>query len=223
MGEGRLQPAGGKSAQGPSPRPSPRGRGRKEGWATGIRIGIAAHEWQRTIMTASRKQDLYQRIRQILDSARANVVRSVNTTHVYANWLIGREIVEEEQRGKRRAGYGKRLIEELSLKLRANYGSGYSVQSLWLIRQFYLMYPQLLQTGHIPHALRRELSWRSSRSNSEILHAPRRESWKPDQLHPNLSWTHYRTLLRVETPAARSFYELEGIKNKCLPGLATRP
>ena len=164
-------------------------------------------------MTAPRKLGLFHRIRQILDSARANVGRSINTTHVYANWLIGREIVEEEQRGKRRAGYGKRLIEELSLKLRTNYGSGYSIQSLWLIRQFYLTYPQLLQGTHIPPALRRELSGRSQRANSGILHAPRRESWKPGQLHPNLSWTHYRTLLRVETPAARSFYELEGIKD----------
>jgi predicted nuclease of restriction endonuclease-like (RecB) superfamily len=164
-------------------------------------------------MTATRKQGLYQRIRQILNTARANVARSVNTTQVYANWLIGREIVEEEQWGKRRARYGKRLIEELSLKLRTNYGSGYSVQSLWLIRQFYLTYPQLLQAAHIPHALRRELSGRSQRANSEILHAPHRESWKPGQLHPNLSWTHYRTLLRVEASSARSFYEIEGIKN----------
>jgi predicted nuclease of restriction endonuclease-like (RecB) superfamily len=28
-----------------------------------------------------------------------------------------------------------------------------------------------------------------------------------------LSWTHYRTLLRVEKPAARSFYEIEAIQN----------
>ncbi len=48
--------------------------------------------------------NLYQRIRQILESARVGVARTVNTTQVYANWLIGREIVEEDQRCKRRAG-----------------------------------------------------------------------------------------------------------------------
>ena len=41
----------------------------------------------------------------------------------------------------------------------------------------------------------------------------RSQSWKPGRLHSNLSWTHYRTLLRVAKPEARSFYEIEAIKN----------
>lgn len=55
-------------------------------------------------MRKSRQAPLYQRIRRILESARTGVARSVNTTQVVANWLIGREIVEEEQRGHRKAG-----------------------------------------------------------------------------------------------------------------------
>jgi predicted nuclease of restriction endonuclease-like (RecB) superfamily len=46
-----------------------------------------------------------------------------------------------------------------------------------------------------------------------ILHPPRTESWQPGRLHPNLSWTHYRTLLRVDKPEARAFYEIEALKN----------
>jgi len=46
-----------------------------------------------------------------------------------------------------------------------------------------------------------------------IGHALRGESWRPGQLHPNLSWTHYRTLLRVDKSEARAFYEIEAIKN----------
>jgi hypothetical protein len=42
---------------------------------------------------------LYERIRQILESAWTNMARTVNTTQVVVNWLIGREIVEEEQNG----------------------------------------------------------------------------------------------------------------------------
>ena len=41
----------------------------------------------------------------------------------------------------------------------------------------------------------------------------RAESWQPGRLHPNLSWTHYRTLLRVDRNDARAFYEIETIKN----------
>ncbi|MEI9477056.1 MAG: DUF1016 N-terminal domain-containing protein, partial [Deltaproteobacteria bacterium] len=64
---------------------------------------------------------LYDRIRQILESARTNVARTVNTTQVVVNWLIGREIVEEEEKGKKRAGYGEQLIAELSEKLQKDF------------------------------------------------------------------------------------------------------
>lgn len=52
---------------------------------------------------------LYSRVPEILESARSNVARTVNTTQVMANWLFGREIVEERA-GKKRAGYGKTLL-----------------------------------------------------------------------------------------------------------------
>src|SRR4249920_1552947 len=129
-------------------------------------------------MPKKRQSPLYQRVREILESARAGVARSVNTSQVIANWLIGREIVEEEQNGKYRADYGKQVIEELSQRLLSDYGSGYSVQNLWLIRQFYLNYPRLLSPAKIPHALRGESSSHNKLANTGILYAPRRESWK---------------------------------------------
>ncbi|NNM79960.1 MAG: hypothetical protein HKM01_05850 [Gallionella sp.] len=87
---------------------------------------------------------LFDRVRDILESARSNIARTVNTTQVVANWLIGRELVEEEQQGKRRAGYGAELLRELSTRLKADFGSGYGVDNLELFRRFYLEYPQLL-------------------------------------------------------------------------------
>ncbi|MGH7963183.1 MAG: DUF1016 N-terminal domain-containing protein, partial [Candidatus Binatia bacterium] len=38
-------------------------------------------------------------------------------------------------------------------------------------------------------------------------------SWQPGRFHPNLSWTHYRRLLRIDKTEARAFYEIEAIKN----------
>ncbi|MEI6756316.1 MAG: DUF1016 N-terminal domain-containing protein, partial [Chlorobium sp.] len=64
---------------------------------------------------------LFDRVVQILEQARANVVRSVNTNMVTAYWLIGREIVVEIQSGKERAVYGKQVIEVLSQQLSAQY------------------------------------------------------------------------------------------------------
>jgi hypothetical protein len=157
-----------------------------------------------------RRPQLYQRIRQILESARTSVARSVNTTQVVAYWLIGREIVEEEQKGQKRAGYGEQLLAELSGRLTGEFGKGVSVRNLEHCRNFYIEYPRLLE-GKISHAVR---------SNSDpdaagpIRHALRSKSWKPGKLHPNLSWTHYRTLLRIDKAEAWAFYEVAEIRRE---------
>jgi predicted nuclease of restriction endonuclease-like (RecB) superfamily len=241
---------------------------------------------KRKTKQASKASPVYKRIRQILESARATVARSVNTKQVLANWLIGREIVEEEQKGKKHAGYGQELIAKLARQFRADGIPGYSDQSLRYVRQFYLVYPELpppgirhavrgkSEIGHasgdrICHALRGELV--GSLDQAEILYASRKESegqglqhktravrkisdpeishslraelnpwaisdalsrktaaddasatighalrdqsWAPGHLHPSLSWTHYRTLLRVDSSEARAFYEIEAIKS----------
>jgi predicted nuclease of restriction endonuclease-like (RecB) superfamily len=187
---------------------------------------------------------LFDRIRDILESARSNIARTVNTTQVVANWLIGREIVEEEQQGKRRAGYGEALLADLAERLLLEFGKGWSVRQLEYCRNFYLSYLLLLEPEksnavrsnsgvgskdeHIANAVRAELlASRLSSENSEtvrrklgesldapgIHHALRDESWSPGQLNPNLSWTHYRTLLRVNRAEARTFYEIEAVRN----------
>lgn len=155
-------------------------------------------------MKIQKQSHLYRRVREILESARSNVARSVNTAQVMANWLIGREIIEEEQSGSRRADYGAKLLKELSHRLKADFGDGYSVDNLELFRRFYVEYPSL-----IPEAPRRNLQ------PGKISEALRRNSdaWAPGRLCPNLSWTHYRTLLKVESPQSRSFYEIEALKN----------
>ena len=60
---------------------------------------------------------LFGRVVSILEQARGNVVRAVNTQMVLAYWLIGREIVQELQGGEERAAYGKKIIEDLSARL----------------------------------------------------------------------------------------------------------
>jgi len=174
--------------------------------------------------TALKKMALYDRVRQILESARSSASRSVNTVQVMANWLIGREIVEEEQKGRRRAEYGKQLLLDLSIRLTADYGRGYSVDNLELFRRFFLGYNDLLGSEK-SDALRRisteadisEAVRRKSLDNVTVQLPPRNralnKAWQPGRLHPSLSWTHYRACLRVDKPLARSFYEIEAIKN----------
>lgn len=150
--------------------------------------------------------ELLAAIRHIWDSARLQAARSVNSALVQANWLIGRRIVEAEQQGKSRAAYSSRLLKTLSENLEKDYGNGFSVSALQYMRAFYVGYPALLGIQH------------AAGVESEKQHAVRVESvpetdWQPGCLHAGLSWTHYRTLLKVGRREARDFYEIEAIRN----------
>jgi len=170
---------------------------------------------------SGKKGSLYERIRQILESARAGVARTVNTTQVVANWLIGREIVEEEQQGKSKAAYGKHLLTDLAVQLSKDFGPGYSVDNLELFRRFYREYPVLISEAAprkldeclISDAVRRKSLSEKHLPGLLIGHTLRSESWQPGRLQSNLSWTHYRTLLRVERTETRDFYEIEAVRN----------
>jgi predicted nuclease of restriction endonuclease-like (RecB) superfamily len=120
--------------------------------------------------------DLHQAIRALLLAARVQVRQTVNTAMVQTYWHIGRMIVEDEQGGQKRAAYGKQVLPELAKRLSEEFGSGFSVQSLWKYRQFYQCFP--------------------------ILSALRRE----------LTWTHYKSLLRIESLAARDWYAKEAVE-----------
>lgn len=76
----------------------------------------------------------------VLEFARKQVVKSVNQTMVFAYYEIGKIIVEEEQEGNERAEYAKKTIENLSNKLKKEYGRGFSIRNLEQMRQFYLTY-----------------------------------------------------------------------------------
>ncbi len=171
---------------------------------------------------------LYQRVAEILEQARGQVARTVNTAMVQAYWLIGREIVEVEQAGAARAGYGEEVIPRLSARLKASFGRGFGAQNLRSMRQFYLAFPN----GSALPGIRQTLSGESSegaihQTASGKLAAGRGQDSttpkgatllslsasadQPARVHfPSaLAWSHYLVLLRVSRPDARAFYEIE--------------
>ncbi|MCK9499911.1 MAG: PDDEXK nuclease domain-containing protein [Bacteroidales bacterium] len=131
--------------------------------------------------------DLFKRIAGLLQSARQNVVRTINQTMVYTYFEIGRMIVEDEQQGQERAEYGKGVLKELSVKLRAEFGKGFSVQNLENMRKFYLLYAV------------------DTKSQSLIRIS--------ENSNFTLSWTHYLVLIRIEKQQERNFYEIEALNN----------
>jgi predicted nuclease of restriction endonuclease-like (RecB) superfamily len=135
-------------------------------------------------------QGFYQEIKRILEQARSQTYTTINFTMVQAYWHIGRLIVEEEQRGAAKANYGTGLIRTLAHRLTQEFGKGFNEANLAYMRQFYLIFP-------IPHALR-------EKSDLNILNTG---------IRPELSWTHYRLLLKVKEPHIRDFYLKEAIAN----------
>ena len=138
-------------------------------------------------MTPDKNHNLYESVRHVLGDAYQNVYRVANTSMVSAYWQVGRLIVEEEQKGAARADYGKRGLKELSEKLINEFGKGYTQPNLRNFRQFYLVFPEICST--------------SSDSNSNL---PIRYT-----LCSELSWSHFRLLMRIENKDARDFYMKE--------------
>jgi len=139
----------------------------------------------------SSNTEFYSQIVNFLQSARSQVVRVVNQTMVLTYFEIGRKLVEEEQNGKERADYGKRVIKELSKILTEEFGKGFSERNIEQMRQFYLVYSK-------SQTLSAESTDRKTQTPSAKL---------------NLSWSHYLKLMRIDDESEREFYEIESFKN----------
>ena len=87
-----------------------------------------------------REDALYSQIASILEQNRKFVAVAVNTAMVRTYYEIGRSIVENEQKGSIRAEYGKEILKNLSARLTANFGKGFSQRNLEQMRQFFLIY-----------------------------------------------------------------------------------
>ncbi|MBQ9348162.1 MAG: DUF1016 domain-containing protein, partial [Oscillibacter sp.] len=122
-------------------------------------------------------QDIYAEIKEALLQSRGQAYTAVNFAMVQAYWQIGRIIVEHEQSGNLRAGYGKGALQEVSKRLQDEFGAGFSVRNLQQMKKFYVMFPNT------------------------------------NALRSQLTWTHYRALLRVEDDAARNWYMEECVRS----------
>jgi len=57
------------------------------------------------------EQKFYKDVKIIINEARKSVYKSVNHIMVQTNWFIGKQIIEQEQQGEKRAKYGTYLIK----------------------------------------------------------------------------------------------------------------
>ncbi|MGZ8454350.1 MAG: PDDEXK nuclease domain-containing protein [Candidatus Binatia bacterium] len=148
----------------------------------------------------------------LLAVARRSSARAVNALMTATYWEIGRRIVQFEQLGEVRAGYGQELLKRLSSDLTARLGRGFSERNLEQMRLFYRGWP-------IPQTLSAKSGLQSSQTlsaESAVLPDSQPAAWKARldavaSVFP-LPWSHYVRLLSLSNRAARNFYEVEALR-----------
>jgi predicted nuclease of restriction endonuclease-like (RecB) superfamily len=165
-------------------------------------------------LNADLNKVLFSQVAALLQNARQQVLRTVNSTMTFTYFEIGRMIVEEEQNGKDRAEYGKQLLKGLSQQLTSEFGKGFSIDNLENMRRFYMTYS-------ISESLTRILQIQNSETVSSISDAKKTQTQSAEFKNLNiqtlisffkLTWTHYVFLMRIDDEKERSFYEIESQK-----------
>ncbi|MCR4030259.1 MULTISPECIES: YhcG family protein [Flavobacterium] len=158
---------------------------------------------------------IFQQVAELLQNARQQVLRTVNSTMTITYFEIGRIIVEEEQNGKDRAEYGKKLLKSLSQQLIQEFGKGFSVVNLENMRKFYLTFSnsesltrilEIQKTQSLTGELNLEKTQTVSAEFNKFDNQTLASFFK-------LTYTHYIFLMRIEDEKERRFYKIESEKN----------
>ena len=159
------------------------------------------------IIKSNEFQNLFDKSKQLIDSARSNMGQMANVITVLTNFLLGRYIVEQEQQGAERAKYGAKVLDSLSSYLTEEYGRGFSRSNVAGMRQFYMAYKdrenEIIQSGIGQF----DQAFGIVQSGIGQLEA----TYKKNPF--KLSWTHYQILMRIEDREERDFYEKEAIRS----------
>ena len=114
---------------------------------------------------AAQYEAVFGEVSEIVEAARRSAVRSVNAVMTAAYWLIGKHVVELEQKGRSRAEYGQDTVGRLAADLSARYGRGFSVRNIRLMRAFYRSWP-IVQTASAE--LGDEQNWQTASAESVL-------------------------------------------------------
>lgn len=142
-------------------------------------------------VSSTKVDEICNRIIERVYAARQSIARTVDTEIVKSHWITGKEIVEEELQGKKRATYGAQLLNMMAERLTRKLGRGYTVTNLRYMKRFYLIYQKV-------NPIRQTVSGELSLNNVDIP----------------LSWSHYCLLIKVDRKEARGFYEKEAVENR---------
>ena len=159
---------------------------------------------------------LTEQIAALIETAKQHIIVQVNSTMTATYYEIGRMIVEQEQKGEKRAEYGAKLLPDLAKRLTERFGKGFSRRNLVNMRQFYLVYSQMPETPSGKSETLSRISetapsiWQTASAKSETALG----IWQTLSAKFPLSWSHYLFLMGITNPDERKFYEIEATKEQ---------
>ncbi len=157
------------------------------------------------LMDTEDELQFYQDIHTILDDARSKTYEAANHIMTYAYWNVGKRIIEQEQKGNKKAKYGSYLIKRLSQELSDEYGTGFSVANIRNCRQLYLTFPK----ESYGYSMIGKIRWSHLRtimrlSNEEernfYLNEVANEYWSVKELERNIKSGYYKRILSTQFP-----------------------
>lgn len=157
------------------------------------------------LMDTEDELKFYQDIHTILDEAKSKTYEAANNIMTYAYWNVGKRIVEQEQKGNRKAKYGSYLIKRLSQELSDEYGTGFSVANIRNCRQLYLTFPKesygysLIGKLHWSH-LRTIMRLDGEEERNFYLKEVANEYWSVKELERNIKSGYYKRILSTQFP-----------------------
>ena len=161
--------------------------------------------------------NFFENVAQIIEQARRFVGRTADLSMCVTYFEVGRMIVEEEQGGKARAEYGRKLLSELSAFLNGRFKKGFSETNLKNARKFYQVYANSIRqimsaelTGGVQNKNRQTIS--AEFENFSLFQISQSMSAESNPF--KLGWSHYQVLMRIKNDDERRFYEIESVRQQ---------
>ena len=157
------------------------------------------------LMDTEDELKFYQDVHAILDRAKSKTYEAANNIMTYAYWNVGKRIIEQEQKGSRKAKYGSYLIKRLSQELSNKYGTGFSVANIRNCRQLYLTCPKesygysLIGKIHWSH-LRTIMRLDNEEERNFYLNEVANEHWSVKELERNIKSGYFKRILSTQFP-----------------------
>ena len=168
--------------------------------------------YMKKVINSKEESIFLDSLKDIVKSARKLAYSSICFAQVQSNWLLGKRIVEQIQKGNDKAEYGKHILKIASESLTEEFGKGYSTTNLRSFRKFYLIFKDYAIGQAVPDQFEKPkgqtLSAEFDESKRQAMPA-KLENENQQALPAILSWTHYERLMRIKEKEIRDWYMRE--------------